>query len=258
MQSTAAKTVTGRNYAATFGTSQSDARKAVVRADTRAYLEGVADLRTLDDLLGDKKVLSYALKAYGLSDPAPTEAQLRKILTSDLADKGSYVYTLKDERYRTFAGAFNFKPDGTVSAEPDGVQRAGDRLSTQNLYLLQTLEESAGEKSEGTRLALYFLRKAPGLTSALSILADKALLQVARTAFGLPASFSSLDIDKQAAILEKRVKVSDFSNPKTLDKFITRFAALYDVDNPATGSSAPILQLFGDGSGNPVGITGLF
>ena len=49
-------------------------------------------------------------------------------------------------------------------------------------YMRQTLEENAGEQNEGVRLALYFERKAPTLTSFYEVLADPALAKVVRTA----------------------------------------------------------------------------
>ena len=57
--------------------------------------------------------------------------------------------------------------------------------------------------NEGVRLALYFQRKAPTITSALSILADKALLKVTQTTLGLPTSMSQAEIETQEAMIEK-------------------------------------------------------
>ena len=54
-------------------------------------------------------------------------------------------------------------------------------------HIRQTLEEEAGAKNEGVRLALYFERKASGVKSAYGILADAALLKVVQTALGIPA-----------------------------------------------------------------------
>ncbi len=58
------------------------------------------------------------------------------------------------------------------------------------------MEESAGEQNEGVELALYFARKAPSITSAYGILADKNLLKVVQTALGLSEYTSYQDIDK--------------------------------------------------------------
>ncbi|KQT45160.1 hypothetical protein ASG43_12770 [Aureimonas sp. Leaf454] len=242
IQSLSAQTTTGQLYAATFKTP-SDAQKTQITSDTKAYLQGLADVDTLDDLLKSGKTLTYALTAYGLGKEALDTAKLRKVLTSDLGDPKSYVYTLKDARYEKFAAAFNVTPQGTVRLETSGVQTESKRLSTQNLFLLQTLEEQVGDQSEGTRLALYFMRKSPEIRSTLSILADKALFEVVRTALSLPDSFTQLDIDKQVKEIDKRLKVADLQDKGKLDKFISRFAALYDLKNNS-GASSPVMGLF--------------
>ncbi len=75
------------------------------------------------------------------------------------------------------------------------------------------------------------MRKSPDIKSTLSILADKALFEVVRTALSLPDSFTQLDIDKQVKEIDKRLKVADLQDKGKLDKFISRFAALYDLKN---------------------------
>ena len=69
-------------------------------------------------------------------------------------------------------------------------------------YLRQTLEENAGKDNEGVRLALYFERKAPKLTSFYQVLADPALAKVVRTLLSLPDAFAKADVDKQVKLFE--------------------------------------------------------
>lgn len=255
IQSTSDQTRTGTLYAATFGKDLNEAAKAQIKADTKTYLAAVGSAVSLNDLLGDKKAIQYALTAYGVKNKDLSKDELRKILTSDLADPKSYANTQTDKAIAKFAAAFNFETDGSVRATDTGGQQGADRLATDKLYLLQTLEEQAGETSEGTRLALYFLRKAPALTSAYGILADKALYQVVRTALGLPDGMVAMDTDKQAAMIQRKLDVKDFTDEKKLDKFVSRFAGMYDVANQDS-SSNPVVQLFGGGSGS--GILGIF
>ncbi|MFD2236336.1 DUF1217 domain-containing protein [Aureimonas populi] len=256
VQSVRVQQSTAALYSASFGTDQSDSVKASVRAATETYLEQVGGIRSLEDFLASGDVLAYALKAHGLDQEKLTPAEIRKLVTSDLADPDSYANAFGDARYRDFAGSFNFQPDGRIGLAGESVQRPADFLTAQNLYLLQLMESQAGETSEGTRLALYFLRKSPEIENAFSILADKALYEVARTALGLPASMSQLDIDRQAAILEQRLDFDDFKDPARLDRFISRFSALYDIENGTGSASAPVLQLFGNSGSS--GVLGLF
>jgi hypothetical protein len=242
IQSVSAQTTTGQLYGATF-TNPTAAQKTQITADTKAYLTGLGGIDSLDELLNSRKTLNYALTAYGLGKETLDTTKLRKVLTSDLGDPKSYVYTLKDARYEKLAAAFNVTPQGTIRVETTGVQSDAKRLSTQNLYLLQTLEEQAGQQGEGTRLALYFMRKSPDIKSSLSILADKALFEVVRTALSLPDSFTQLDVDKQVKEIDKRLKVADLQDKGKLDKFISRFAGFYDLKNNS-GANSPVMGLF--------------
>ncbi|KQT82458.1 DUF1217 domain-containing protein [Aurantimonas sp. Leaf443] len=249
IQSVTQRTTLGSLYKASFGADVSEAKAAVIKGETKDYLERVGKILTFDQLMGDRKVLDYALTAHGLEPKDYTIAELRKILTSDLSDRKSFAYGFDNTAVIDFVTSFNVEPDGTIAAQKSGGQSGVNIAATQRLYLSATLEEQSAETNEGSRLALYFLRKAPGITSSVSILADKALLEVVKTALGLPDGFSSLDIDKQTRILDDKLKIEDFKNPKALDKFITRFAALYDIAN-TSGASSPILSLFGGGSGD--------
>lgn len=245
VQSLSAQAATGSLYAATHKNPTKE-QTETIKTETKAYLEGISDIDTLDQLLKSGATLDFALTAYGFAKDKPDADKLRKVFMSDLGDPKSYVYTLKDKRYGKLAAAFNFLPSGAVRVETAGVQTEVNRLSTQNLYLLQTLEEQVGEQSgEGTRLALYFLRKSPDITSTVSILADKALLEVVKTALGLPDSISQLDIDAQIKTIEKKLKVEDLQDKKKLDQFVARFAALYDLKNNS-GASSPIMALFAE------------
>ncbi len=247
VQSVSGQTKTGTLYAATFATPISAAKKAEITADTKTYLASIGSAVTIDDFVKDQKAVQFALTAYGVKNKDLSTADLKKILTSDLGDPKSYANAQTDKAIAKFAAAFNFETDGSVREAASGAQSSGDKLATDNLYVLQKMEEKAGDTSEGTRLALYFLRKAPGLTSVYGVLADKALYQVVRTALNLPEGMVNMDVDKQASLIKKKLNVDDFDDPKKLDKFVARFAGMYDATS-SDGSSNPVLQLFGGSS----------
>src|SRR5690606_37299462 len=97
----------------------------------------------------------------------------------------------------------------------------------------------AGEQNQGVRLVLYFERKAPTITSAFSILADKALTKFAQVALGIPASASTQDIDKQAAAIERRLDLADLKDPEKLNELILRFTSMWELENPSQTSPVP-------------------
>lgn len=209
-----------------------------VARETEYYLANIENVKSIDDFMADDRLYNYAMKAWGLEDMTYAKAFMRKVLTEGIDSDKSFANSLSDSRYKEFAEAFNFARYGETTTIFDRT-----RQGTVDLYLRQTVEEDAGNQNEGVRLALYFDRKAEGITSAYSILADKALLQVVRTSLGLPETLSLLDIDRQADIINDRLDIEDFKDPQKLEAFLTGFAAKWEIDNPTTTpqSAASIL-----------------
>jgi Protein of unknown function (DUF1217) len=241
-----------RLYGTRVGTSASDT--AAAKAEGVYYHNTMSSIGSVDDLLADKRMIAYVTNAYGLDSDSVSKDTLRKVLTSDPMDKSSFVNTKgQDPRFRDLAAAFNFSEDGKIKRVPaQAAQTRSDVLEISDSYVRQTMESDAGDQNEGVRLALYFQRKAPSVTSPLDILADKALFEVVRTAFGLPDAMSQASIDLQSAMIKKRLDVADLKDPKKVDKFLAQFAAMYDVaNNPATASSGALAIL--DGGTTTVG-----
>lgn len=244
-----AKTQTATRYGATLGPYDIDKTRG--KEETQYYNTAIDQVGSVDDLLKDTRLRTYVTRAYGFASENLSDQTLRQIFTSDLFDPKSFVNKAENYRFREMAAAFNFEADGTVGRVPVGLaQDEGDVLATQDLYVRQTMEQQAGEQSEGVRLALYFQRKASSITSAFSILADKALLEVVLTGLGLPDSVAQSDVDKLAALIEKRIDLADFKDPAKVEKFIARFTALYDIDNPQTNQSSVVSLLLGQDDGS--------
>lgn len=223
----------------------------LIKAESDYYATAILKVSTVDEFVSDKRAVTYVTKAFGLDASIDTRT-LTRILTSDLNDPKSFANSSKDLRYQELAATFNFDTKGLARRVPEqSVQSSGGVFETQSNYLQQTLETNAGADSAGVRLALYFKRKAPELTSTFAILGDKALLEVARTAAGIPQAALTADIDILKRTFEKKFTVADFKDPKKLDAFIKRFTALYDVENNGgLGSSNSIaLTLLSGGTG---------
>ena len=216
----------------------------LVARESKYYLANIGDVKTIDDFLGNDRLYRYAMKAAGLSDMTYAKAFMRKVLTEGIDTSGSFANSLTDSRYRKFVASFNFARYGDQATSMQAAQQ-----DTVDSYVRQTLEEDAGQQSEGTRLALYFQRVAPTLTSTYGILADKALLQVVHTALQIPDLTSNMDIDKQAQMIGKRLNIDDLKDPDKLQSFLTRFTSLWELTNST--SSSPVSNaalLFGKSS----------
>ncbi|MGB3536771.1 MAG: DUF1217 domain-containing protein [Mesorhizobium sp.] len=210
-----------------------------VKADTDYYTANITKVTSIDDLMADKRLLNYALSAFGLDPQTENTARLRTLLEGGVRDPDSPVNKLNDTRYKAFVSAFNFEQYGEDTTTTNPTQQ-----QTVDKYLRQTLEEDAGKTNEGVRLALNFQRKAPDITNWYDVLADKALATVVRTALGLPDSFATADIDKQAALFESKLDISDFTDPVKLSKFLTRFTSLYEVEHPTSSAVTSVSVLF--------------
>jgi hypothetical protein len=199
--------------------------KPTVARDAEYYLAHIQDVKSIDDLLRNQRLFAFAMKAFGLEDMTYAKAFMRKVLSEGVDSKDAFAIKLSDSRYREFAEAFNFKRYGETATVFERT-----RQGTVDRYVRQVMEEDAGSQNDGVRLALYFQRKAPTLTSAYGILADAALLKVVQTALGLPP----------ANIISARLDIEDLKDPAKLGKFLTGFAARWDIANePAATAAGP-------------------
>jgi hypothetical protein len=210
-----------------------------VKAETDYYQANVTKLTSIDDLMADKRLLNYALSAFGLDPQTEDPARIRTLLEGGVRDPDSPANQLTDKRYAAFVSAFNFEQYGETATTYVSAQQI-----TVDKYMRQTLEENAGKTNEGVRLALNFQRKAPDITNWYDVLADKALATVVRTVLGLPDSFATADIDKQAQLFESKLDIADFTDPVKLSKFLTKFTSLYEVSHPTSSAQTSVGVLF--------------
>ena len=127
-------------------------------------------MTSVQDLVGNYRLLSYALDAYGLGD------QINSKLSSLRCWKGgSPTPKASPTRWRiALAG-----PSPRLSISPalgaSSVTSASSVQTTTDNYVEQQLESDQGAQDVGVQLALYFQRVAPTVTSEYGILADPNL-----------------------------------------------------------------------------------
>jgi hypothetical protein len=213
--------------------------QASVSLETRYYLDHIGNVKSIDDFLKDRRLFTYAMKAFGLDDMLQAGGFMRKILAEGVADPKAFANRLTDTRFVIFARTFNFEALGESATQ--GAQASQGVV---DLYVRQTMESQAGADNEGVRLALYFQRMAPSVKSAYGLLADPALWKVVKTAFNFPDEMANAPVEKQAAAVLARMSIDDLADPAKLDHLIQRFTAVWDatVNVPAD----PMLGLFSD------------
>jgi hypothetical protein len=214
------------------------ATKTDVARDSKYYLDNIGKVKSIDDFLNNKRLYSFAMKAFGLQDLSYATGFMRKVLTEGVNSSSSFANKLADTRYKDFAKTFDFQTYGKATTATDATQKP-----VVEKYVRQIFEEDAGSQDEGVRLALYFQRQAPNIKTAYNLLADKALLQVTQTAMGFSSYMSLANIDKQYQMINSKMNVKDLQDPAKLQKFLTRFTANWDAQNNSSSASLsnPIL-----------------
>lgn len=149
------------------------------------YREKIGEVASVEEFMGDYKLYSYAMTAYGLEDQIDSRALIRKVLESDLSDEESFANKLSDERYRDFAKAFNFTAAATET-EPTA------QTNAQLQVMVESYSEhrvKAGQAIAGN--ANYFMENIAKVKTVSQFLADEKLFTVALEAAGIDASVAS-------------------------------------------------------------------
>ena len=179
------------------------AAEPAVKYATAYYEANIGKVTSIQDFVGNYRLLSYALNAYGLGDQINNTALITQVLQGGVSSSKSLANTLSNSNWKAFATAFNFVGSGAAS-----VSTASAVQTTTSDYVEQQLESDQGNQDVGVQLALYFKRVAPTVSSEYGILADKNLVQVAETIFDLPVATTVTGVDKQAASLTAAMPLS--------------------------------------------------
>jgi hypothetical protein len=197
------------------------AAEPAVKTATAYYEANIGSVKSVPDLVGNYRLLSYALNAYGLGDQINSKGLIAKVLEGGVSNRKSLANTLPNSQWKALAAAFNFVDSGATP--PSSTSAVATTTSD---YVEQQLESDQGGQDVGVQLALYFQRVAPTVTSEYGILADPNLLEVAATIMGLPPSAAA---DLQPQTLSELMPVSDLQDPAKLKQLTERFTAMYDA-----------------------------
>ena len=210
-----------------------------VKTDTAYFLANIGKVTSVADFVGNYRLFSYAMKAFGLEDMNYAKGLMTKVLDGGVTSSTALANTL-GANYKAFATAFDFAGQGTYVT-----QTAAATTAVVSKYVEQSLEDKEGTQNQGVQLALYFTRNASSITNLYGLLADKNMLKVVETAFGLPSS-TTADIDyARGKTLSTYVSVSDLQDPTKVQKIAERFTAMWDLAGNNTSSDVSnVTQIF--------------
>jgi hypothetical protein len=212
-----------------------------VKTATAYYEANIGSVKSVSDLVGNYRLLSYALNAYGLGDQINAKGLITKVLEGGVSNPKSLANTLPNAQWKAFAAAFNFVDSGATPPSSTSTVK-----TTTSDYVEQQLESDQGGQDVGVQLALYFQRVAPTVTNEYGILADPNLLQVAATIMGLSPSAAA---DLQPQTLSELMPISDLQDPAKLNQLTERFTAMYDYTyGPSSGATSGLTVDSGNSS----------
>lgn len=231
------------------------ASQPIARA-TDYFRDSIAAVKTAEDLVSDRQLLSVALGAFGLDDDIDNTAFVRKVLEDGTLADEALANRLSDPRYLEFSRTFGF---GDTSVPRTGQAEFANRIIER--FETQQFARAVGDQNNDLRLALNvqtgiqtILEQNSTTTGQwFSVMGNAPLRAVFQTAMGLPNSIASIDVDKQREIFEERAQavlgskeVSAFSDPVEQEKlirlFLVRSEAAQFASNSSSANALTLLQ----------------
>lgn len=212
---------------------------AEVTRDEAHFRKRIGSINSAEELVADRQILKVALGAFGLSEDLPNRYFIKKVLEEGTLSEGALATRLADKTYAALSSEFGF---GDYDTPRTKLSDFADRIIEK--YRAQRFEEAVGEQNESLRLALNADRELAAIatksasadTKWYSIIGNSAVRVVFETAFGLPTSFGTIDLDQQLSILKQRSEgllgssdPSGFSDEGTRESLIRRFLVLDEI-----------------------------
>ncbi len=197
------------------------------------FRENIGKVETAEDLVGDRRLLTVALGAFGLQDDINSQFFIRKILEEGTANEDALANRFSDPRYKEMSQAFGFGPGEFLKVgEPVFAEAIIDRYETIEF------EIAAGQQNEAMRFALYAEREMGVLAQEdmsndakwFTLMGEPPLRNLFEKALNLPAAFGQIDLDQQLSIFKDKAQkefgssdLSMFSDPELVQDLITKY-----------------------------------
>ncbi len=239
-----------RTYDAQFAAF---ANSTQIQRDADYFRENIGAVKTAEELVSDRRLLTVALGAFGLQDDINNRYYIQKVLEEGTTSDDALAVRIADPKYREMSEAFGFGPSEFLRVgETDFVEVVIDRFET------GSFEVATGQQNDAMRVALYAQRELAELaerdsaidTKWYSILGDPPLRQVFEKALGLPGSIGQIDIDQQLGIFKDRAQGTFGSDDPAIfldedrrQDAISRFLLRDQLDSLGSGLSSNSIAL---------------
>lgn len=224
-----------------------------IQRDVDYFKANIGTVRTAEDLVTDRRLLSVALGAFGLSEDIDNTYFVKKVLEDGALDDTALANRLADKRYLSLTESFGFGDSKVVDFSDDSF------VSTiAEAYQTREFEVAVGESDEDLRLALGVERELTDILAKsstedgywLSVLGNAPMREVFEQALNMPSELASLDLDRQ--VDDFRAKANQifggdtldvFADPATREKLVHRFLLMADLENSAATTSSGSIAL---------------
>lgn len=210
------------------------------KREISAFRERIGDIETVDQLLEDRELYVFVMKAYDLEDQIFGKALMGKVLEGDIDDPTALVNRLTDARFRDLHKGMGFLPN-------DGGNNNTFKAAWQDEMVDRFVERqfinSQADQNSTIGTVLEFRKQASGITSGFGFLQNADLSDFIRTTLGIPAESAGLDIDRQAKTIEDKFDFKKLQDPAEIEKLILKYIAIKDAEAGANSSANIAVQL---------------
>lgn len=210
------------------------------------FMENIEKVESVDDLVGDYQLYSFVMKAYDLEDQIFGKAMMKKVLQSDINDRGALVNRLTDDRFETLYNAMGFSDGGKANSNTSDDDWKAQIVAA---YVDTTYVNAKSEDNEALGTVLEFRRKAAEVRTVFDLLKDRDLAEFARTALGLPDAIAGGDIDKQAELIASRIEIGRLGDPEYVESLVQKYVAITDATADFSSTNAAIQLMNSAASG---------
>lgn len=212
-----------------------------IQRDEAYFRANISKVKSADDLVKDRRLLGIALGAFGLEADIDNKFFIRKVLEDGTLKPEALAMRLADKRYREFSVAIGLGDFGTSRIR---MSDFADTIIRQ--WKQRQFEGAVGQVDDSLRLAMNAEREIAKIANSsmsedarwFTLMGQRPLRQVLETAFGLPKSFGTLDLDQQKQVLKQRAKtafghegVAQFARSDRMQALIKQYLLRNQVAN---------------------------
>lgn len=238
----------------TFDTQlASFAKSPAIARDIDYFRQNIGSVRTAEDLVSDRRLLTVALGAFGLQDDLPNRALIRRVLEDGTSSREALANRLSDDRYKQLSDAFGFGPGQGLQTGRPGF---ADRIITR--FERQSFEVAVGRVDESMRIALSGQRELARIAADnkssdaqwFTVLSLPPLRKKLEVALGLPASVGQIDIDKQRDLFQERArrqfgtdKLAELARPEVMERITQAYLIRQQISSGQSSLSGAAAAL---------------